>query len=107
MSAEPAVWPEPAVFGLAPDGGHLAICGPRSSVRSDCPLTPWVNHSWQGAAVCHRARPGQHLPFPSAPRFVEIEFDFIGHRLARSHQRGDERTLALEPQAGLRISIHV
>jgi len=37
-------------------------------------------------------------PIPFGTEVVEIEFDFIGHRLLARTSRGDERTLALVPQ---------
>ncbi|MBV9705668.1 MAG: hypothetical protein JO163_23320, partial [Methylobacteriaceae bacterium] len=37
-------------------------------------------------------------PIPFGNEILEIEFDFIGHRLVARTSRGEERALALEPQ---------
>src|SRR5439155_3824556 len=60
-------------------------------------LTPWVNHSWQ-VPLYVTARGLGTSPIPFGTEVVEIEFDFIGHRLLARTSRGDERTLALVPQ---------
>lgn len=60
-------------------------------------LTPWVNHSWQ-VPLYVTARGLGTSPIPFGTEVVEIEFDFIGHRLLACTSRGDERTFALEQQ---------
>ncbi|MDE2229368.1 MAG: hypothetical protein KGL11_10060 [Alphaproteobacteria bacterium] len=60
-------------------------------------LTPWVNHSWQ-VPFYVTARGLGTSPIPIGSEILEIEFDFIGHRLAVRTSRGEERMLALEPQ---------
>lgn len=60
-------------------------------------LTPWVNHGWQ-VPLYVTARGLGTSPIPFGTEIVEVEFDFIGHHLLARTSRGDERTLALEPQ---------
>jgi len=60
-------------------------------------LTPWVNHSWQ-VPFYVTARGLGTSPIPAGNEILEIDFDFIGHRLAIRTSRGEERTLPLEPQ---------
>jgi hypothetical protein len=61
-------------------------------------LTPWVNHSWQ-VPLYVSARGLTTSPMPIGAEILELEFDFISHRLAARTSRGEERSLALEPQA--------
>ena len=60
-------------------------------------LTPWINHGWQ-ATLYVTARGLGTGPIPAGNEILEIEFDFIGHRLLARTSRGEERTLPLEPQ---------
>jgi hypothetical protein len=60
-------------------------------------LTPWVNHSWQVPLyVTARGLGTSTIPFGT--EVVEVEFDFIDHRLLARTSRGDERAFALGPQ---------
>jgi Family of unknown function (DUF5996) len=61
-------------------------------------LTPWVNHSWQ-VPLYVTARGLGTSPIPCAGEIFDIEFDFIGHHLIVRTSRGEQRTIALEPQA--------
>jgi hypothetical protein len=60
-------------------------------------LTPWLNHGWQ-VPLYVTARGLGTSAIPSGSEILEIEFDFIRHRLDVRTSLGDERTLALEPQ---------
>jgi Family of unknown function (DUF5996) len=60
-------------------------------------LTPWVNHGWQ-VPLYVTARGLGTSPIPAGAEILELEFDFIGHRLVARTSRGDERALALRPQ---------
>ena len=60
-------------------------------------LTPWVNHSWQ-VPFYVTARGLGTSPIPVGSEILELEFDFIGHRLAIRTSRGENENLALEPQ---------
>src|SRR5262245_26904172 len=61
-------------------------------------LTPWVNHGWQ-VPLYVTARGLGTSAIPTGNEILEIEFDFIKHRLHARTSRGEKRTLALEPQA--------
>lgn len=61
-------------------------------------LTPWVNHSWQ-VPLYVTARGLGTSAIPVDKEILEIEFDFIGHRLLVRTSRGEERALPLKPQA--------
>ena len=60
-------------------------------------LTPWVNHSWH-VPLYVTARGLGTSPIPFAQELLEIEFDFLGHRLHLRTSAGGERSLALEPR---------
>ncbi|WP_112662085.1 DUF5996 family protein [Microvirga flavescens] len=60
-------------------------------------LTPWLNHGWQ-VPLYVTARGLGTSPIPFGHEILEIEFDFIDHRLLARTSRGGERSLALEPQ---------
>jgi hypothetical protein len=61
-------------------------------------LTPWLNHGWH-VPLYVSARGLATSPIPFDGELLEIEFDFIAQRLVARTSRGDEATLALEPQA--------
>jgi hypothetical protein len=60
--------------------------------------TPWINHSWQ-VPLYVTARGLGTSPIPFASELLDIEFDFIAHQLRARTSRGEERTIALEPQS--------
>jgi hypothetical protein len=60
-------------------------------------LTPWLNHSWQ-VPLYVTARGLGTSPIPVGQDILEVEFDFIDHRLHFRTSRGQRQTLALEPQ---------
>ena len=60
-------------------------------------LTPWVNHGWQ-VPLYVSARGLGTSPIPFGEEILEIEFDFIDHRLVARTSRGAERALALTDQ---------
>ena len=90
MGADPAAWPDLPYSGWHQTAATLhlwtQIVG---KVRLS--LTPWVNHSWQ-VPLYVTARGLGTSPIPFGTEVVEIEFDFIGHRLLARTSRGDERT---------------
>ncbi len=61
-------------------------------------LTPWLNHSWQ-VPLYVTARGLGTSPMPYGNEILEIEFDFIAHRLIARTSCGEERMLALKPQS--------
>jgi Family of unknown function (DUF5996) len=60
-------------------------------------LTPWVNHSWQ-VPLYVTARGLGTSPIPIDKEILEIEFDFISHRLIARTSTGAEGSIALAPQ---------
>jgi hypothetical protein len=61
-------------------------------------LSPWLNHGWQ-VPLYVTARGLGTSPMPFGSEILEIEFDFIGHRLVALTSRGGEATLPLKPQS--------
>ena len=62
-------------------------------------LTPWLNHSWH-VPLYVTARGIGTSPIPiGGGEILEIDFDFIAHRLAMRTSRGDEHGFPLEPQS--------
>jgi hypothetical protein len=60
-------------------------------------LTPWVNHGWQ-VPLYVTARGLGTSPIPVGQEILEIDLDFIDHRLVARTSRGKERALPLGPQ---------
>jgi hypothetical protein len=60
-------------------------------------LTPWVNHGWQ-VPLYVTARGLGTSSIPAGNEILELEFDFISHRLVARTSRGDQQALPLEPQ---------
>jgi hypothetical protein len=61
-------------------------------------LTPWINHSWQ-VPLYVTARGLSTSPIPLGSAILEMEFDFVEHRLAARASSGENRVLPLEPQS--------
>jgi hypothetical protein len=61
-------------------------------------LTPWLNHGWH-VPLYVSARGLTTSPVPIGREILEIEFDFVAHRLLVRTSRGDERMLLLRPQS--------
>jgi hypothetical protein len=59
--------------------------------------TPWLNHGWH-VPLYVTARGLGTSPIPIGGELLEIDFDFVAHRLACRTSRGEERALALEPR---------
>jgi hypothetical protein len=59
-------------------------------------LTPWLNHSWH-VPLYVTARGLGTSPIPIGDEILEIDFDFIGHRLTARTSRGDEDGFPLAP----------
>jgi hypothetical protein len=59
-------------------------------------LTPWLNHGWQVPLyVTPRGLGTSAIPVGAA--MIDIEFDFVDHRLVCRSSSGDSRTIALQP----------
>lgn len=61
-------------------------------------LTPWVNHGWQ-VPLYVTSRGLGTTPIPAGREILEMEFDFIAHRLRVSTSLGADRVLMLVPQS--------
>jgi hypothetical protein len=61
-------------------------------------LTPWINHGWQ-VTLYVTARGLGTSPIPVGHESLEIDFDFISHRLLARTSRGAEEMLPLKPQS--------
>lgn len=61
-------------------------------------LSPWLNHGWQ-VPLYVSARGLTTSPIPTGREILEIEFDFIAHRLAVRTSRSEERFLELKPRS--------
>lgn len=60
-------------------------------------LTPWLNHSWH-VPLYVTSRGLGTLAVPAGREILEMEFDFIAHRLRMHTSLGAERELLLAPQ---------
>jgi Family of unknown function (DUF5996) len=60
-------------------------------------LTPWLNHGWQ-VPLYVTARGLGTSAIPVGAEILDIEFDFIDHRLVLRTSTGEERSLALQPR---------
>ena len=60
-------------------------------------LTPWVNHGWQ-VPLYVTARGLGTSSITIGYEIIEIELDFISHRLVARTSHGEEGTLPLKPQ---------
>jgi hypothetical protein len=60
-------------------------------------LTPWVNHGWH-ITLYLTARGLGTSPIPIGRETLDIDFDFISHRLLARTSGGAEGTLPLKPQ---------
>jgi len=58
--------------------------------------TPWLNHSWQ-VPLYVTARGMATSPIPNGRELVDIEFDFLAHRLVGRSSNGAVAELALAP----------
>jgi hypothetical protein len=61
-------------------------------------LTPWVNHGWH-VPLYVTARGLGTSPIPVGSELLEIEFDFMAHRLLVRTSLGQDRSLPLEPMS--------
>ena len=60
-------------------------------------LTPWVNHSWH-VPLYVTARGLGTSPIPVGNKILEMEFDFIAHRLVVRNSQDNTQAFSLEPQ---------
>ena len=97
MDRDSVVWPELPYAGWSDTAVTLQLWTQIvGKVRLS--LMPWINHGWQVPLyVTARGLGTSFIPFST--EILEIEFDFVAHRLHARTSRGEERTLALEAQA--------
>jgi hypothetical protein len=60
-------------------------------------LTPWLNHGWQ-VPLYVSARGLTTSTIPAGGQAIDMEFDFIDHRLVCRSSRGGVETVALRPK---------
>ncbi|MCB5176257.1 DUF5996 family protein [Microvirga lenta] len=60
-------------------------------------LSPWLNHGWH-VPLYVTARGLGTSPVPFGSEILEIDFDFIAHRVVVRTSRGDEAALDLRPR---------
>ena len=61
-------------------------------------LTPWLNHSWH-VPLYLTSRGLGTLAVPAGREILEMDFDFLAHRLAVRTSLGGERLLSLAPKS--------
>src|SRR5579863_3403289 len=96
MEADSAVWPDLPYSSWRETAMTLQLWA-QIVGKVRLALTPWVNHSWQ-VPLYVTARGLGTSPIPAGREIVEIDFDFIDHRLDLRSSSGARRALALEPQ---------
>src|SRR5439155_9278891 len=69
-------------------------------------LTPWLNHSWQ-VPLYVTARGLGTSPIPVGNEILEVEFDFIDHRLVARSSQGAEAAIPLEARTVAEFYRHV
>src|ERR1700739_5038998 len=87
-------WPAPPYADWA-DTCHTLHLWTQVVGKVRLAVTPWVNHSWQ-VPLYVTARGLTTSPMPFAGEILELEFDFIHHRLLARTSRAEERSFALE-----------
>jgi hypothetical protein len=90
------LWPELPYAGWRDTAATLQL---RTQIvgKVRLSLTPWLNHSWQ-VPLYVTARGLGTSAIPTGAEILEMEFDFIDHRLTARTSIGAEASLALAPQ---------
>lgn len=91
-----AVWPDLPYAGWRDTAATLQLWT-QIVGKVRLALAPWLNHSWQ-VPLYVTARGLGTSPIAVGGELLEIDFDFIAHRLVARTSRGETETLALEPQ---------
>jgi len=91
-----AVWPELSYPAWSDTAATLQLWA-QIVGKVRLALTPWVNHGWQ-VPLYVTARGLGTSSMPTGYEILEIEFDFIGHRLVARTSRGAEGAVPLKPQ---------
>ena len=90
------VWPDLPYASWRETAATLQLCT-QIVGKVRLTLTPWLNHGWQVPLYVTARGLGTSL-IPAGSEILEIEFDFISHRLVARTSRGEMRELPLEPQ---------
>jgi len=96
MPAAETIWPDLPYAGWSDTATTLQLWT-QIVGKVRLMLTPWLNHGWQ-VPLYVTARGLGTSPIPAGSEIVEIEFDFIEHRLTARSSRGIERGFPLAPQ---------
>ncbi len=96
MESAEAIWPDLAYARWRETAATLQLWT-QVVGKVRLALTPWVNHGWQ-VPLYVSARGLGTSPIPIGNEILEMEFDFIAHRLLVRTSRGEERGIALVPQ---------
>jgi hypothetical protein len=97
MSAAAALWPELTYRNWRDTAVTLQLWT-QIVGKVRLALTPWLNHSWQ-VPLYVTSRGLGTSPIPAGREILEIEFDFIEHRLQVRTSLGAERFLVLSRQS--------
>jgi hypothetical protein len=95
-AAAPQIWPDLPYAGWRDTATTLQLWT-QIIGKVRLILTPWLNHGWQ-VPLYVTARGLGTSPIPVGTEIVEIEFDFIDHRLVARTSRGETESFPLEPQ---------
>jgi Family of unknown function (DUF5996) len=96
MSTTEAIWPELA-YGKWRETALTLQLWTQIVGKVRLALTPWLNHSWQ-VPLYVTSRGLGTLAIPAGREILEMEFDFIAHRLSVRTSLGGERVLMLAAQ---------
>ena len=97
MSSSELLWPELAYLDWRETAATLHLWT-QIVGKIRLALTPWVNHGWQVPLYVSSRGLGT-TPIPAGREILEMEFDFVAHRLRVSTSLGAHRTLPLVPQS--------
>src|SRR5258707_7664134 len=96
MNDRATVWPE-LVYASWSDTATTLQLWTQIIGKVRLALTPWLNHSWQ-VPLYVPARGLGTSPIPVGNEILEVEFDFIVHRLVARSSQGAEAAIPLEAQ---------
>ncbi|MES2295169.1 MAG: DUF5996 family protein [Pseudomonadota bacterium] len=97
MKPDPETWPD-LPFGEWRDTALTLQLWLQIIGKARLALTPWLNHSWQVPFYVTARGLGTSL-IPNGREAIDLEFDFILHRLIGRNSRGAVLELALQPMA--------
>jgi hypothetical protein len=95
MTSDPAIWPS-LDFTQWRDTALTLQLWMQVVGKTRLALTPWLNHSWQVPFYVTARGLGTSL-IPSTREAIDMEFDFIQHRLIGRSSRGVVAEITLRP----------